>query len=166
MINLTADTLSAIGGAPTVPAPDDVGWCLYGVIRCSGVTDPLGQFDNADPDAEARLRHVLNGEPVRLIHKGSLAAVVGQVRLSDFTAEVLQARLSDPIALETLVQRHNGVIAGVHQVRTILPARLGGVYTSLDEVTAAIRERHDVLLAQIDRLDGCDEWAVHIYVDP
>src|SRR4051812_50038043 len=99
MINLTADTLSAIGGAPTVPAPDDVGWCLYGVIRCSGVTDPLRQFDHADPDAEARLRHVLNGEPVRLIHKGSLAAGGGEGRPGGFTARGLQGRPSAPLSL-------------------------------------------------------------------
>jgi hypothetical protein len=166
VINLTDAPVSATAAAPTVPAQDDTGWYLYGITRCSTDTDPVGRLDHTDPDAEARLGHALDGEPVHLMNEGSLAAVIGRVRLSDFTAEVLQSRLSDPIALETLVQRHNGVIAGVHQWRTILPARLGGVYACLDEVAAAMRERHDVLLAQIDWLDGCDEWAVHVYVDP
>jgi hypothetical protein len=29
----------------------------------------------------------------------------------------------------------------------------------------ALASSHDALLAQLDRLEGCDEWAVHIYAD-
>jgi hypothetical protein len=29
-----------------------------------------------------------------------------------------------------------------------------------------LRSAHDALLRELDRLEGCDEWAVHVYADP
>jgi hypothetical protein len=102
---------------------------------------------------------------VQLLNRGDLAAVVRRVSLADFTAEALQARLGDPAMLRLAVNVHNDVIYAVHQRSAILPARFGAVYARLEEIAAAIDQRSEALLAQLTRIDGCDEWAVHISVD-
>lgn len=143
------------------------GWYLYGITRAlSGDSRPawreadwhdaVGTWLGLSPDAE----------PPHLLEHRGLAAVVRRVSQADFTAEALESRLGDPAWIETMVRGHNAVITAVHQEQPILPVRFGGVYARLEDLTAAMEQRHDRLLAQLERLDGCDEWGVHIYVDP
>jgi len=152
----------------TLPArvPDDAGWYLYGITRRSTDAEGLEPLSDAHDDAESPLGHETGHERLQLLGEGNLAAVIRRVRRSDYTAEALQAHLSDPDCLEMMVRRHNAVIAGIHQEQAILPSRFGGVYARTEDVAAAMREHHDALLAQVEWLDGCDEWAVHVYVDP
>jgi hypothetical protein len=102
---------------------------------------------------------------LQLLRCGDLAALVRRVSQADFTPEALQARLGDPTTLTRAVQVHNNVIHAVHQRRAILPARFGAVYAHRRDLIAAMDQRSDFLLEQLARLDGCDEWAVHVYVD-
>jgi hypothetical protein len=83
----------------------------------------------------------------------------------EFTDEALRERLRDPVSLEETARAHNQVIATIHNQQAILPAKFGGVYAHLEDVRMALEPAHDALLAQLDRLEGCDEWAVHVYAD-
>jgi len=153
-------------GLPSAQAPHEEGWYLYGITRLNpGESAPAGTgatgHDIVDAPRDLGPAH----ERVQLLRRGSLAAVVRQVPLADFTAEALQARLGDPTGLELLVQAHNAVISAVHRQLPVLPAKFGAVYARLDDVATAMDERHDALLAQLERVDGCDEWAVHVYVN-
>jgi hypothetical protein len=100
-----------------------------------------------------------------LLVTGDLAAVVRPVPRSDFTEESLQNRLRDPAVLEEMVRAHNEVIAAVHEQQAILPAKLGGVYARLEDLREALEDGAGSLRAQLDRVEGCDEWAVHIYAE-
>jgi len=104
-------------------------------------------------------------EPVQVLARGSLAALVRRVSLADFSAEALEALLGDPALLRSTVQMHNDVICAVHRQWPVLPAKFGAVYAHLDDIATAIDQRAEAMLAQLRLLGDCDEWAVHVYVD-
>jgi len=142
------------------------GWYLYGIIRLSaGESAPAWADTTGVNIAEAHLDLGPDYGPVQLLEIGSLAAVVRRILLADFTAEALQTQLGDPSRLRLVVQMHNDVIHAFHQERAILPAKFGAAYARFSDIAAAIDQRSEAILAQLTRLDGCDEWAVHVYVD-
>ena len=152
--------------ASTAQAPLEDGWYLYGIIR-------LGPGERATASTGTTGLHVADApldlgpahKLVQLLERGGIAAIVRRVPLADFTAEALRDRLGDPAGLSAAVQLHNDVIRAIHQERAVLPAKFGAVYARLDDVAAAIDRQAEALLAQLEWLDGCDEWAVHVYVD-
>lgn len=157
---------TAAGDTDVAESCSGDGWYLYGIAR----RDPVGIAPAwpgwpDEPNVEGSLDLGPDHAQVRLLACGRLAAVVKQVPLADFTTEALQARLADPTALAASVREHDGVIRAVHQRQTILPAKFGAVYARLEDIEAALEHRHDTLLAQLERLAGCDEWAVHVYVN-
>jgi hypothetical protein len=128
------------------PSHSDTGWYLYGIVR------------RGSPDIDC-------GVPLQMLECGSVAAVTKTVPLADFSDEALQNRLQDPGTLAELVTDHNAVIAAIHRQMPILPAKFGGVYAEVKGLLAAIEGKHEALAAQLDRVDGCDEWAVHVYLN-
>jgi hypothetical protein len=159
-------TTSTSLDSATARATHEVGWYLYGITSVSSGERVPAPADATELNVvEAPVDLGPDHGPVQLLKRERLAAVVRQVPLADFTTEALQARLGDPTVLKRLVQMHNAVIGAVHQRQAILPAKFGAVYARLEDVAAAMEQRHEALLAQLERLDGCDEWAVHVYVD-
>jgi hypothetical protein len=124
----------------------DMGWYLYGIVR------------RGSPDIDC-------GVALQMLECGSVAAVAKTVPLADFSDEALQKRVQDPGTLAELVTDHNAVIATIHDQMPILPAKFGGVYAQVEGLLAAIEGQHEALAAQLDRVDGCDEWAVHVYLN-
>jgi Gas vesicle synthesis protein GvpL/GvpF len=57
------------------------------------------------------------------------------------------------------------VIAALHQQQTILPAKFGSIYARAEDVQRALAAAQETLLAQLERVEGCDEWAVHVYAN-
>ena len=55
------------------------------------------------------------------------------------------------------------MIAALHQQQTILPAKFGSIYDRAEDVQTAVGAAQDALLAQLERVAGCDEWAVHVF---
>ena len=125
------------------------GWYLYGITRSGSL--PLHDDDELETLQQVEFR--------------DLAAVVRQVPLQEFNAAALQERLQSPSALEAMVRSHNRVVEAIHRHRSILPAKLGLVHVQAESVTSGLREAHDSLLRQLERVGGCDEWAVHVYAD-
>src|SRR5262245_24845492 len=103
------------------------------------------------------------GEPLALLECDGLAAVVKPVPLEDYSPAALRERLRSAGELEALVRGHNAVIESVHARQAILPARFGMVYAHADDVVSSVRSAHDELEARLNRLEGCDEWAVHLF---
>lgn len=146
--------LDVQGAVPGDAAP---GWYLYGVTRRGRLDDVLAEAD-ATPWAGEHA-------PLELLESAGLTAIVRQVRLADFDPAVLRQRLQDAEALEAMVRGHNRVIDRVHERQAILPARFGVVYAGARDIVAALRNACGVLLPQLHRLEGCDEWAVHVHAD-
>jgi hypothetical protein len=154
-----------VSSSATQPRPED-GWYLYGITRRNPADGAPAWTSAVEHDVVATpLSPGPAHERVQLLEYGSLVAVVGRVDLADFSAEALQAHLSDPAWLEASVQLHNAVVRAVHQEQAILPAKFGAVYARLADITEAMERDHSVLLVQLEQLDGHDEWAVHVYVN-
>lgn len=137
------------------PAVHGLGWYLYGMIR-----------DRHSGDAELVIGPGLDGRcSVEVLPCGDIAAVVSRVEVAEFGPAALRARLRDEVWLEAAVRGHDRVVGAVHGQRTVLPTRFGCVYASIRDLAAALAGAHDCLLAQLERLDGCDEWGVRLYVD-
>jgi hypothetical protein len=134
----------------SVLAGDESGWYLYGITRAG---------------APATAPPVADGESVQLLESGDLAAIVRRVPLAEFGAEPLRAHLHDPAWVEAMVRSHNEVIAAVHQEQAILPAKFGCVYARAEDLTTALEQAHEALITGLERLEGCDEWGIHIYAD-
>ena len=137
------------------------GWYLYGITRRAPLADALGDADGerlTSAPGEAP-------EPLQLLECSGLTAVVRPVRLADFSLAVLQERLRSESELEAMVRSHNRVIEAIHARQAILPAKFGVVYADTRDILSALRSACDRLLPQLHQLEGCDEWALHLYAD-
>jgi hypothetical protein len=139
---------------------DEWGWYLYGITRRGALATTQPQCGKA---ALARDLGRDEGEPVQVLDCGALAAIVRRVPLAQFSAEVLRARHDDTAWFAEMAHRHNQVIAAIHQQQTILPAKFGSIYARAEHVQTAVAEAQEALLTQLERVEGCDEWAVHVY---
>lgn len=154
-------SVPGLADGPEAAGAEDQAWYLYGVVRNPGPISN-GSVSTVTPYSEALSA---DDPSIGLMSCGPLAAVVRRVPRSEYTDEAMEARLRDATALEEMVRSHNDVIGAVHQRQAILPAKLGGIYARLDDLREALQEGEDEFLAQLDRIEGCDEWAVHLYAD-
>ena len=140
---------------------------LYGITRLAAWGDRrLSSSSGAQTNAELGVDlRVHEGDPVQLLISGDLAAVVRPASLTEFGAEAVRERLHDAAWLEAMARSHHEVIAAIHREQAILPAKFGCVYAGAEDLRTALEQTHDALVAQLERLEDCDEWAVHIYAD-
>ena len=139
------------------------GWYLYGITRRGALADVLAEADvEHGVDASTAPSDVA---PLQLLECCGLAAVVRPVPLADFGPAVLEERLRSASELEAMVRSHNRVIESIHAHRAILPVKFGAIYVHPRDILTALRSACDSLLPQLHRLEGCDEWAVHLYAD-
>jgi hypothetical protein len=131
------------------------GWYLYGISRANELQGDDLRCEQAAGDVP----------PLELVVAGRVAAIVRKVDLDDFDVERFPGPEEAERWLQSLATAHNSVIAGIHQSRPILPARLASLYASGAELREALAASQDTLLAQLDLVDGCDEWAVHVHAN-
>jgi hypothetical protein len=148
------------------PENSDRCWYLYGItwLRTQG-----GRLSEPGSGNRRQTKLVtgpqLGDESVEVLGCGDLVAIVKLVPLAEFDTEATQESNHDAVSLEAMVRSHNEIIATIHREQAILPAKFGCLYGRAEDVRAALEQTHDALVAQLKRLEGCDEWAVHIYVD-
>jgi hypothetical protein len=145
------------------PSDDARGWYLYGITRSGSLADVLAEADAGPVGAITAVP--ANVAPLELLECSGLAAVVRPILLADFSQALMQERLRNASDLETIAQGHNRVIDAIHARQAILPAKFGMVYAHAGEIVSAVRSACEALLPQLHRLEGCDEWALHIYAD-
>jgi hypothetical protein len=164
-VTTSAATTPTGGGAPAPPSANATrGWYLYGITRRGPLAALLAEADEGPGFASTAAPR--EPAPLQLLEFSELAAVVRPVLLAEFSQAILQERSRSATALEEMVRSHNRVIEAVHARQAILPAKFGSVYADTRDVASALRPAHDSLLRQLDRLEGCDEWAVHLFADP
>ncbi len=132
---------------------EEWGWYLYGITTRQTATALTG---NLAMDT---------GEPLLVLEQGKLATITRPVPLAEFSAEALQARAHDLAWLEAMVREHNLIVARIHQAGAVLPVKFGAVYPNSEALQGALAETHDTLLAQLQRLEDCDEWGVRLFAD-
>ena len=141
------------------------GWYFYGITRRGALARALAGAEGEHHIVTDPPPNGSDVAPLQLLEFLGLAAVVRPVLLADFTLAALRARLQNASAVEAAVRSHNRVIEAIHAQQAILPAKFGMVYAHAEEVVSALRPAHDTLVHQLYRLEGCDEWAVHLYAD-
>ncbi|ASQ98628.1 GvpL/GvpF family gas vesicle protein [Streptomyces sp. 11-1-2] len=133
---------------------DSLATWLYAVTAApEGGTPPQGLTGVAD-------------EPVRLVEKAGLAAVVGSVPLEEFDEDALRGHLEDLEWLERTARAHHRVINGVARQGQVIPLRFATLYHDDDRVRAMLQERREDFAATLRRVAGRTEWGVKAYVDP
>ncbi|MER8156426.1 GvpL/GvpF family gas vesicle protein [Streptomyces sp. NPDC094472] len=105
-------------------------------------------------------------EPVRLVEKAGLAAVVGSVPLAEFDEDAVRGHLEDLEWLERTARAHHRVINGAACLGQVIPLRFATLYHDDDRVRAMLQERREDFTATLRRVAGRTEWGVKVYVDP
>ena len=164
---MTSRATTTTEAAPAAQEHGDTarGWYLYGITRRAPLEEVLAVADDG-PAFTVRSMSPAGDDPrLQLLEFASLAAVVRPVLLAEFSLNVVQERQRSAAVLEEMVRSHNRVVEAVHARQAILPAKFGSVYADMQDLAAALAPEHDTLLRQLDRLEGCDEWAVHLYAE-
>jgi hypothetical protein len=141
------------------------GWYLYGITRAGSLVKDLVEQVDGPVNATIEGTRESDAECVQLVEWADLAAVVRSVSLEEFDAEALGERAANPVWLQAAVRHHNAAIEAIHARQAILPARFGVVFASVEDVTTTLETAHSQLIAHLDRVEGCDEWGVHVYAD-
>jgi hypothetical protein len=100
--------------------------------------------------------------PIELVRVPGLRALTARVA-EDQAAWV--AIPEDPGELVRLVGDHDRIIrAAAATGRALVPLRFGTVVADLGDLRRRIDERCGDIVDALERLDGCDEWGVHVSV--
>ena len=120
-------------------------------------------------DARPALEGVAGVDPARpprVLRRSDLAAVAGDVALSDFGAAPLKRNLEDVRWLERIARAHEAVLDRALQAGTVVPLRLCTVFADEAAVLAMLDRERAALQAALARLEGRAEWGVKLIADP
>lgn len=91
-----------------------------------------------------------------------LVCWISRVSMADF-ADNLAKNIENLDWLTEMTPRHQTVLAAIAEVNDVLPARFGTVFLNEDSLGADIESRKAVLLADLDRIQGNEEWGVKVF---
>jgi hypothetical protein len=117
------------------------------------------------PLTEARTS-VHPGEAPVWLRNGRLALLSSSVPLAEFGAEPLRDNLNDLGWLERVARAHEAAIEDAFAAGTVVPLRLATIFTGEAAARRMLDERSVELLAALHVLEGREEWAVKVLVDP
>jgi hypothetical protein len=106
----------------------------------------------------------VDGEPVRVVRDGGLAAVVGSVDLARFGEDGLQRSLNDLDQLERIARAHHDVVDAVALRSAVAPTRLATIYEDDSAVRAMLQRHGDAFRSALQQVSGRQEWGVKGYV--
>jgi len=105
----------------------------------------------------------LRGAPLEVVERDGLQGVVCEVSLDEFGEEALVRNLEDLAWVEEVARRHDDVVRAVSARGTVAPMRLVTIYASDTSVEGQLDDLRGKLLAALDRVEDCGEWAVKVY---
>lgn len=117
------------------------------------------------PLTEARASVHPDGKPAWLRH-GRLALLYSSVPLSEFGAEPLRDNLNDLRWLERVARAHEAAIEDAFEGGTVVPLRLATIFTDEAAARSMLDERGVELRTALHVLEGREEWAVKVLIDP
>lgn len=105
------------------------------------------------------------GRPVELLPCGPATAVLSRVPADEYSADRIEARLTD---LEWLGEHgiaHERVVAALVDRSTVLPMRLFTLFSSIDALRTECDARAEWMRGSLARLDGLREWDLKVSYD-
>ena len=105
------------------------------------------------------------GSEIRIIDEGGIAALVSPVSLDSYGEGRFEERLRDPAWAAEKVMRHQAIAEFFSLEHSVVPLRFGVLYSTADKVQEMLKERRDMLNQALQRLEGCEEWGVNVYVE-
>lgn len=105
----------------------------------------------------------LRGAPLEIVERDGLQGVVCDVPLDEFGENALTRNLEDLAWVEEVARRHDDVVRAVAARATVAPMRLVTIYASDTSVQGQLDDLRGKLLAALDRVEDCGEWAVKVY---
>lgn len=130
------------------PARSDKVLYMYGITKQS-----LSVPKIAGVDGNAYV------EPVKC---GSLVCWVSRVPKSEF-ADGLSANIENLDWLAAMSTRHQETVSAIARAGDVLPARFGTVFLTESSLQDDVQRRKDELLADFERVQGCEEWGVKVF---
>lgn len=135
----------------TGQAPPPTGLVLLGVLP-------------ADADIAFQGCPPYDGARVDLIRAANLYVVAAPVRIDDFAGHGEVPAL-DPERLTALVRDHDLVLRAMADTgRALVPLPFGTVARDVDHLRRLIESHCTEIYDALARLEGCDEWGVHVSV--
>jgi hypothetical protein len=122
---------------------------LYGISRSSRI--PQGKITGVDGKAA-----------VEQIHGGELVCWISRVSKAHF-ADDLAKNMENLDWLAEVTPRHQAVLAAIADVNDVLPARFGTIFLNESSLQADIASRKAVLLSDLKRIKGNEEWGVKVF---
>lgn len=119
----------------------------------------------ADAAAPPEALRGLEGEPVRLVRAGGVAAIVGPVPAAEYTDEALDRRLGD---LEWVGERglaHERVLDWFLERGPVVPLSLFSLHRDADRVRARMEADAERFAELLERLRGRREWGIKLWRD-
>jgi hypothetical protein len=127
------------------------GWYLFAVLPADGDLDLAGC-----PPFDATCR-------VELVRAGGMFVAVARVPIAESLRD--GTALVDPERLTALVNDHDRVVREAAQTgRSVVPLPFGTVAADIGELRSLVEAHAPALLDALSRLEGCDEWGVHVTV--
>jgi hypothetical protein len=101
---------------------------------------------------------------LEVVGTDEVAVVAVEVPLSEYGEDVLPSRLNDEAWLERTARAHEDVVERLAAATTVLPLRFGSLHRDRAAVESFVAEKHDELAATLDRVRGCVEIGVKVWL--
>ncbi len=107
------------------------------------------------------------GQPrVEAIKVGRICVIASFVSRQDFEGEQAEANLKDPLWLTPRLYNHALVLEkAIDAGGAVYPVGFGTLFSSVDALKDALIKLEPTIRAQLDRIEGCEEWALDIEMD-
>lgn len=104
----------------------------------------------------------VGGEPVRLVSRGGLSALISALPEGD---GMIEDALKDVERVKQMVLDHHRVLQAVVDRCTVLPLRFGTVFGSDAGAAAALEAHRQELWEALARVEGACEWGIKLFCD-
>jgi hypothetical protein len=120
---------------------------------------------SAPPGPAPNIAGVDGAAPVEGVVSAGLVCWVSLVAKTEF-ADQLARNMENLDWLAEVSVRHQRVVASIAETADILPARFGTVFLSRANLDSDVAQRKAVLLEDLARIRGCEEWGVKVFGKP
>jgi hypothetical protein len=100
--------------------------------------------------------------PVEPVACGTLTCWISRVGKEEF-ADKLATNIENLEWLTEMTPRHQRAVAAIAEEQDVLPARFGTVFLNEASLRADVENRKAVLLADLKRIQGNEEWGVKVF---